>query len=372
MNWVEEKLKCADLDDRRHNQRLVKIMEDLIVQPNASVSQARRDNTAMQGMYEFWANPLMPPKSILDSHTARTIERCGKHTTVLSIQDTTELDFSKHKGVRGLGPIGHPAANGLKVHIALCSSDDGLPLGILHETLWVQEKNRHSSGYQQRKAAIKGKERYRWLEHQEISQRLIPETVQMITITDREGDIYELFARLRRPKSEFLIRAVQNRSTKTDAFAAEVIPLFEAIRSSPCQGYRTLELKRTPKRGPRLATLSVRFATLWLQSPQYHPQATSLPAIAVQVILAEEKHPPKGEKAISWLLLTTLPVNTFEDACQCLKRYNFRWLIEHYSYVLQSVCRVEAGQLESADRLEQALATYAIVAWRLLWLTSEA
>ncbi|MEM8809905.1 MAG: hypothetical protein AAGF01_28135 [Cyanobacteria bacterium P01_G01_bin.38] len=97
--------------------------------------------------------------------------------------------------------------------------------------------------------------------------------------------------------------------------------MFEAIRSTPCQGHQTLELQRTPKRKPRIATLNVRYATLWLQPPQNHAQADSLSAIAVQVVLAEEDHPPAGEKAMSGLLLTTLPVNSFEEACRCLERY---------------------------------------------------
>ena len=334
--------------------------------------QASRDNAALQGMYEFWANRRIPPKTILDSHTIRTVERCREYSTVLEIQDTTELDFSEHKAVRGLGPISNPAAQGLKVHISLCSSDEGVPLGILHETVWAREKNRRSAGYQQRKAAIETKESYRWLTHRDLSQTLIPETVEVITVTDREGDIYELLALPRRPKSEFLIRATHNRSTKAESYAAEVIPLFEAIRSTPCQGLQTLELQRTPKRAARLATLSVRYATLWLQPPSTHPQAASLQPISVQVVLAEEEHPPAGEKAISWLLLTTLPVNSFEDACKCLKRYSFRWLIERLNFVLQSGCRLEELQLETSDRLERALATYSIVAWRLLWLTYEA
>jgi hypothetical protein len=44
-------------------------------------------------------------------------------------------------------------------------------------------------------------------------------------------------------------------------------------------------------------------------------------------------------------------------------------LIERYHFVLKSGCRVEALQLETAERLERAIATYGIVAWRLLWLT---
>ncbi len=97
MSWAEEELKYADLGDQRRNQRLVKIVEDLIAQPNVSVPQASRDNAALQGMYEFWANRRIPPKTILDSHTRRTVERCSEYPTVLEIQDTTELDSANIK-----------------------------------------------------------------------------------------------------------------------------------------------------------------------------------------------------------------------------------------------------------------------------------
>ena len=40
--------------------------------------------------------------------------------------------------------------------------------------------------------------------------------------------------------------------------------------------------------------------------------------------------------------------------------------------VLKSGCGIEKLQLETAARINMALATYSIVAWRLLWLTYEA
>ena len=40
--------------------------------------------------------------------------------------------------------------------------------------------------------------------------------------------------------------------------------------------------------------------------------------------------------------------------------------------MLKSVCGIEELQLETAERMEKAIFTYAIVAWRLLWLTYEA
>ena len=72
------------------------------------------------------------------------------------------------------------------------------------------------------------------------------------------------------------------------------------------------------------------------------------------------------------MLLTTLPVSSLESAVQCLEWYSYRWLIERYHYCLKSGCKIEELQLENGEKIKRALATYAIVAWRLLWLTYEA
>ena len=52
MSWAEEELKTANLGDVRRNRRLVKIVEDLSAKPNESVTQAARDEAAVQGTYE--------------------------------------------------------------------------------------------------------------------------------------------------------------------------------------------------------------------------------------------------------------------------------------------------------------------------------
>jgi Transposase Tn5 dimerisation domain len=97
-----------------------------------------------------------------------------------------------------------------------------------------------------------------------------------------------------------------------------------------------------------------------------------LPDLPVTAVLAEESSPPGGQEPIRWRLLTTLAVTTLADAKKLVLWYSRRWLIERYHYVLKSGCRVERLQLEDASRLRRALATYAVVAWRLLWLTCRA
>jgi len=54
---------------------------------------------------------------------------------------------------------------------------------------------------------------------------------------------------------------------------------------------------------------------------------------------------------IEWKLLTTLSVETLEDACHILKLYSHRWLIEQFFRVLKTGCKIEERQFEKAERL---------------------
>ena len=129
----------------------------------------------------------------------------------------------------------------------------------------------------------------------------------------------------------------------------------------------------------RDATVSVRWASVTLYPSAHdalwlHPVRQPIPLMAV--LVQEETDPTQPEattqEPLCWMLLTTLPVDTFEQAAQCVHWYRLRWVIERSHLVLKSGCRIEELQVETAARLERALATYCIVAWRLLWLTYEA
>lgn len=105
MSWVAEELASADLGDVRRNRRLIRVIEDLAAQPNASVSQASRDAAARQGLYEFWSNRRVDADAIVAAHAAKSVERIRPHSTILAIQDTTDLDYSHHRSTQGLGTI---------------------------------------------------------------------------------------------------------------------------------------------------------------------------------------------------------------------------------------------------------------------------
>jgi Transposase Tn5 dimerisation domain len=86
-------------------------------------------------------------------------------------------------------------------------------------------------------------------------------------------------------------------------------------------------------------------------------------------VLVREESPPPGVEPIEWLLLTDLPVETFEDACRVVSYYSCRWQVEVFFRIYKSGCRVEEIGLETEARLKPCLSLYLIVAWRVLWLT---
>ena len=94
MSWVAEELKTANLGDRRRNQRLIKIVEDLSAMPHASVTQAARNEAAVQGTYEFWWNVRVKAHEILAAHRDSTLERLAAQEIVLAVQDTNVDDVS--------------------------------------------------------------------------------------------------------------------------------------------------------------------------------------------------------------------------------------------------------------------------------------
>jgi hypothetical protein len=74
----------------------------------------------------------------------------------------------------------------------------------------------------------------------------------------------------------------------------------------------------------------------------------------------------RWRKSIVWLLLTTVPVTTRQEALERVAWYACRWGIEVWHKVLKSGCQIEAWQLGTAARLERCLALYAVIAWRCM------
>lgn len=363
MSWVDEELGTAQLGDARLDRRLRRLVAALAAQPTASVPRAVGDWNAARGAYRLWDHPQVTPARVLAAHVRSTRARCQTAGWVLLVQDTTELDYTHRPGLAGRGSLSHPNCRGLFVHTTMAVSMDGVPLGVLSQQTWARDPATHGIGAQRNARPTADKESLKWLTALDASHRHLPATVTTVTIADREADAYDLFVADRRPQAHLLIRARHDR-----ALVGEAAHLRAHLAAQPVADTRTVTLPRRHTKATttpaRPATLALRWAPVTLAGPQLK---TGRP-VPVQALWVTEVDPPADVEPVDWLLLTTLPLPSAEVGWLLVAWYTTRWLIERFHFTLKSGCRVEALQLATTERLANALATYSIVAWRLMSL----
>jgi Transposase DNA-binding/Transposase Tn5 dimerisation domain len=367
-SWVVRELIGAELGDTRLNDRLIRIVEAIAQQPEAGIPQAC-GKAGAKAAYRFFDNPRVEAGKILATHAQSAAKRAAVHQVVLAPQDTTTWSLGHHPATEGLGPVSNvKKSQGLLVHSTMLLDPKGTPLGVLDQQVWARSAKNFGSRKKARQKEVHEKESQCWLNSLAAVQQALPEHPQVVVIGDRESDLFDLFVAPRRPGVDLLVRV----GREGRCVDHEAKYLKQAVAQSPVRGTLSIEVPRTNDRPARQAEVQVRWASLTVMPSRHHPQRKQLSPLRLQFILIEEKNPPSGQKPLYWLLVTTLPVDTLEDALRCVIWYTYRWRIERLHFVFKSGCKIEHLQLETAERLMRALACYTIVAWQLLWLTYEA
>lgn len=363
---LEGDLWRVEVGDARLTRRLVALERDLAAQPFASIPQACGTWAGTKAAYRALSSEAVTPQAIRAAHAEGTVERAHGSETVLVVQDTTCLNFTSRAATEGLGPLPHAGGRGLFLHSALAVTLDGVPLGLVWQTTWARDPDATGKHHQRKEKPTEQKESVRWQEAERKTLERLPDR-SVVTVADREADIYDLLRQERRLGAHLLIRAAQDRRVSPEAKR-----LFATVEQAPTAGEKVVCLNRRDDRPAREATVTLRYQSVFLEPPTRRKDRKALPTVPCVALLVEERNAPDGERPLRWLLLTTLPVPSEEAAWECVRWYTLRWLVERYHFVLKSGCQVEGLQLKDIGRIETALSLYAVVAWRLLWLTYQA
>ena len=377
-DWAQNEFGGAPLGDKRLSTRLVKSAGLLATYPgqkiNASSDSGDSEVAGFYRLVEAPAESEITPATILAPHRERSIQRIRGQKTVLAIQDGTGLNFSRRPGCDGLQVIGtnqtRATSLGLHLHATLAVTEAGLPLGVL------------KLGFDPVKAGSQAKEKrrrtQRWLEgFRDIATatREVGGKTRVISVCDREADIFELFdAQRRSPRVELLVRAKHDRALgkkgQTKLFATMSGGASEGLIDIEIEGLterlKASRKKARPARQKRLASCELRFRPVTLPATGAAPGAKPVSLYGVHV---REIAPPEGEGPVQWFLLTTVRVGTAKEAAEIVGFYLQRWRIEDYFRVLKSGCRVEHLLFRTADRLQRAIAINAVIAWRIMVMT---
>jgi hypothetical protein len=364
-NWAVTEFADADLGDLRRTQRLVHLAHTLAQNPGATLPEACGSSAMLKAAYRFFDNDDIEPSDIVQSHIEATYGRLHHVPVVLAVQDTTEADWTSLRATEGLGPLGCRTCQGLLVHTTLAITPERVPLGLLAQQVWARDPNDVGKRARRKQLPISEKESQKWLHSLDavITARECCPHTHLVSVGDREADVYDFLALERPPGVDVLIRAAWDRCVSTPERY-----VWATLEAQPVVSDLLIDVPRRGVQPARQAVLSLRYCRLTLPPPR-HRKREGLPAVALWAVLVREREPPLDTEPIEWLLLTTVAVGSVEDAVERVQWYSCRWGIEVWHRILKSGCRLEARQFATAERLHRCLSLYSVLAWRIFYAT---
>ena len=286
---------------------------------------------------------------------------------VLIVQDTTELDDTKPP-TDDARCLNTDQRFGLSEQVHLAVTPDKLCQGVVGSEFFDRAPESLGQADEHRTLPIEEKEEriFRWFQGDRLACELAAECpqTQIVSIADREADIDDIFVEAQQqagPRADDMIRAQEGRCTlerDPDAGRTAYVKVRDEVSESKLLGTRTIELSATPKRAARQAHWEIRAITVEVQPPHAR---SPLPPVTHNVVLVAEVGGPGDETDVSWLLLTTLPIETLDDVLCVIDDYVARWVVEIDFRTLKTGCRVEEIPLETNHRLKNCLAFYKII-----------
>ncbi|MBU2650813.1 MAG: IS4 family transposase [Bacteroidetes bacterium] len=310
------------------------------------------------GGYRFLNNIKIEEEHLIKALNIQCQLNCGKKH-IIGIQDTSEYNYAHHrKRIKdgSLGVVGNNRDLGYFAHVmVLFDAETHLPQGISYCKLWSREPERKTRDHEaSKKLPIEEKESYRWLEAIDKTRSLLNQSSHFTFISDRESDIYQLWSKIPDEKTDLIIRARGDR-----LLFDQPLTMIESLDKDDIAGSFRIELKGDTRvnKSKRTALLHVKFKEVLIKKAKglslNHDVSEN-----VSLMLVEAKEDPstckEGQTPVHWLLLTTHDVRTFEQACNIIIWYCFRWQIEQFFRItkLQGI-NLEASQLETGVALKK-------------------
>lgn len=373
--WAEQTFGRCDLGDPRRVKRLVDIATRLSQNPKGSIARiCCGDKAALEGAYKFVENKAVRPEAIDEGVFLNTAKQVFAREVCLAIQDTTTVDISDtlKEGWKEQGSPG-----GYQVHSTIAVDRQSLePIGLLDQSRWLRAPKGKRPGKKTRSTrAFEERESYKWAAALQAVEKRSPAIMRhIITVCDREADIYEFLRMQTSLGYRFVVRAMHDRSLEGLSK-----PLADVVRESEMLGEHIVHISQRGQqrltkrqqarkaRQAREAKTEVRATRVTLSPPKNSKDGTAKP-ISVNAVLVFEPDPPEETEAISWLLLTTEPIDTLEQVLTVVRDYSARWIIEEFHKAWKTGCRMEQRRLQTRENFERVMTITAAVAIRILQL----
>lgn len=373
------------LGDRRRTRRLVELASEVASRPAGTITRACASGASREGAFRWLENEAIRHEPVTRAVELATLGRCKGMGTVIVPVDATSLTFTDEKKVKQLGAVGTWSQGGRGLHAmtAFALTQQGSPLGICGQQLWVRERRSQLAGSGRSTGTDDGETRF-WLELLEGTRLDFAESAPGCMPwyqLDRGADCWPVLELAHRLKLLLTVRAAHDRRLdgRTQLLWAALSrePVRATVRVDvparpPARKRERREGQRlhwmTPPRAARKARVALRAATVPITLTTAKGRTFT---VEFNAVLARE--PGCRDDKLEWMLLTTHPIRTRADVLAIVRGYTLRWRIEDFHRTWKrGLCRVEDSQLRSRNALCKWATLLAAVASRAMQLAHRA
>jgi len=369
--WAQAQWATAQLGDARLTRRAVQLGAALAAHPAPSLPQQLKQAAGLKGAYLLLNHPGVTLAQLATPHWRQTRAAAAAHPVVLLVQDTTELDYTQHPRMQGVGPIGNGKGHGLLLHSALAVVPTVTPqiVGLAHQQVVLRTPS------SQRPPGAASPEGAVWAETAQAIGRPAA-AVQWVAVGDRGSDDFRFMWTCQDTAKDFLIRVAHNRLLQWEQ--TDVDPqlrkLVDCARTLTAAHSYTLAVSAGPQRVARTAQMRLAWAAVRIPPPQQGPaELRTQPALTAWLVRTWEVDAPATVKEpLEWILVTSVPTTTLAQALERVRWYTCRWLVEDYHQCLKTGCAIEKRQFDHGDDIRRLLGFLGPLAARLLQLRNVA
>lgn len=391
--WAQETFGDCQLGDKRRTKRLVKMGGALLSRAGASISKAcKGDDAAMQGAYRFIRSDKIDPEDVAEGGFKSTVRKVQGRSLVVVAQDTTVVGYS-HSAAEDLGDIGAPEESrkrGYLVHSSLAvDADSEETIGLVDLRCWRRSMAKRGKRHKRKERPYRQKESYKWQAAMEATEaRLGALMDSVITVCDREGDVYEFLQRCVKHGRRFVVRVCQDRKVNGNK------RIWRYMGSRPVIGGLHVEVKQKGGRKKRIARVVIRSARVVVEIPK-RVDGSDLERVEVGCVYAVEVGAARGVTPLEWMLWTSEPCEELREALEVVRYYRLRWRVEDFHAAWKDGCKVERQRMRTSLGLVRMALTLAFVAvgvmqlkerrddgractevldeqeWKMLWLSTQ-
>jgi hypothetical protein len=290
--WSQRHFGSARLGDRRRTRRLVESAASIAAHPEKSFNQVMSWDP-LRGFYRLCNRREATLAAVMQPHWDLTRAAMAQRPLVLIAHDTTELDFSSHQKLTGLGQIGNERGRGLLQHNSLAIVPGPREvLGLsFQQCVARQPAPQGETAYQRKRRA---RESDLWVRGIQAAGRP-PAGACWVDVCDRGCDDYEPMRASIETGHHFLFRVHQNRRVFVTPTHDRQEYLIDFARQIPSVGQDVVEVPSRGGRPARVATVMMAGAAVWVPPPVGTPDRKQRPVIGgphLGAVTARERRAP--------------------------------------------------------------------------------